>query len=118
MIVKEAVYEKCKECGCSGKLISDTIICCDNCKKEIKDNYLESTLFYNDDCKSEDLCFCSWRCWFKYMKNKKTNYFINMPYLHFDKKQKGIRAIDFWKEIDNIRNKKLETKNLFKNRQI
>ncbi len=101
MIIKERVYEKCPKCG-SSKFVSDEEYGCDSCKKKIDlskpdSEYLRATVFYDPGGKTQDFQFCSWKCVLKKLRRVKSNYFINLPHLHFDHKKPGLRACDFFK---------------------
>lgn len=92
MKIKEAVNESCGECGRYKKEISPDTYGCDNCRKEIqrtlaagKRQHLQLTVFCQGrDVSSEHLEFCSWECVLAYLPKIKCNYFVNLPYLHFD----------------------------------
>lgn len=96
MLIKAAKFKKIK------KLVSvrvfDDVYGCDNCRKEIdfnkEDPYLDLTVFHHEEV-SEHFVFCSWKCVLEKLPSLKTDYFISLPFLHFDATQKGIRAKDF-----------------------
>ena len=104
MKLKELVREKCNKCGQRGKIISEEVYGCDNCKKEIdmskpESDYLKLQVFYQI-AGVDHLEFCSWKCLFKKAKKLKSDYFISLPFLHFDGKFKnGCQSKDFWKYI-------------------
>lgn len=77
------------------KRVSDDVYGCDQCKKPITDDRLEFTVFF-DHADAERHEVCSWACAIKLLRKMKTNYFISLPYLHYDRKAKGIRAKDFF----------------------
>jgi hypothetical protein len=98
MKLKEAIYDNgCEKCGAGKKLVKNEVYGCDNCKKEVSspyDNvrtYLEVTVFYKDaEEETRHFHFCSWECVFKFVKRiqktkHKSNYFLNLPYISFDK---------------------------------
>lgn len=92
MILQTEKYEDCGECGRHKRTIQDQTYGCDNCRKEIqheleagKRQHLQMTVFREPmDSSSQHLEFCSWRCVLKYLPKIKCNYFVNLPYLHFD----------------------------------
>ena len=94
MVIKEKIYEICKECGRSGKLLQDTQYGCDWCKKiiDFEDNkyghktcpHLQLTVFYLNKSEehTEGLAFCSWKCIFSYLltlKDRTDIDFISLP---------------------------------------
>jgi hypothetical protein len=104
MIVKEAKYHKVRKMVT--ERISDEVYGCDQCKKQIKedDTPLIVTVFYNDKSlaknKSGDTDkfeFCSWKCVLKFLPKIKSDYFVDLPYLHYDSKTKGTNASDLLK---------------------
>lgn len=84
MLVKKAVYEKVMVE--KNQLVSPNVYGCDCCEKEIcqDDNKLKLTVFKHND-EGEDLEFCSWKCVFKYIPTINCDYFVSLPFLHFDK---------------------------------
>jgi hypothetical protein len=92
MKIKEAVNESCGECGRYKKEVSPDVYGCDNCRKEIQRNLaagkrqnLQMTVFRNPhNSDSQNLEFCSWKCVLAYLPKIRCNYFVNLPYLHFD----------------------------------
>jgi hypothetical protein len=100
MLIKPAKFKKVKKVVT--ERVSDDIYGCDNCKKELDFNkpdleYLRLTVFYREDKSSESMEFCSWKCVLEKLPKIKTDYFIHLPFLLFDTKQKGISAKDFLK---------------------
>lgn len=109
MIVKKAKYKKVREMVT--RQVSPDIYGCDECKKEFgEDNRLEITVFYNDknlrklrNTASEDTDrhqFCSWKCVGKFMPKVKCDYFVSLPYLHYDAQTPGTTVKDFLKLIN------------------
>jgi len=106
MKIKEAVIKRCEHCNSYTKEISPDIYGCDTCKKEIAyphnnrntkySEYLKVDVFYNNKEGSKQYQFCSWKCLFKKLKDIKTDYFISLPYLSFDKMPKGATVKDFF----------------------
>jgi predicted nucleic acid-binding Zn ribbon protein len=101
MIVKEAVYKTCPTCG-KREMVKDSVVCCDFCKKILKETkYLNSTVFTTQNSEAVNYYFCSWKCFFKKMRNIKCNYFVSMPMLHYAKED-GVPASEFWKYIKKL----------------
>jgi hypothetical protein len=98
MKIEDRVYEKCKCCGTNVKLIKEEIYRCDNCEKELDVNHipLDFTVFYKDG-RTTRYDVCSWKCFAAIIKTVKSDYFVNMPMLHYDKDEypKGAYAKDF-----------------------
>ena len=92
MKIHESISETCSECNRFKREISPDVYGCDNCRKEIqheldagKRQHLQMTVFRNpDSSSSEHLEFCSWKCVLAYLPKVKSNYFVTLPYLHFD----------------------------------
>jgi hypothetical protein len=105
MIIRKAKYRKVKKLVT--ERVSEDVYGCDQCKKEFKDdeNRLEITVFFSNaklkkqreggdtDCYQ----FCSWNCVGKFLPTIKCDYFISLPFLHFDKQTEGTMAKDFFK---------------------
>lgn len=99
MIVKNATYKTCKSCGTKHRLTDETYGC-DECRKPIdregeQRQYLRVGVFKHGE-ETRHLEFCSWRCCAKGLRKVKTDYFVSLPFLHYDERQKGIRAQDFF----------------------
>lgn len=104
MKIKETTYSACGECG-TRKRLTDDAYGCDVCKKPISyeitgkhHQHLRATVF-NEGKESRDLEFCSWACCLRGLKKVKSDYFVSLPYLLYDEKQKGIRAKDFFDAV-------------------
>lgn len=110
MIVKKAKYKKVRKLVT--ERISDDVYGCDHCKKEFKKekdkkeiNHLEVTVFFNNSklkkqnegSDTDRYQFCSWNCVGKFLPTIKCDYFISLPFLHFDKQTEGTMAKDFFK---------------------
>lgn len=105
MIIKKAKYRKIKKTVT--ERVSDDVYGCDHCKKEFKkdENILEITVFFNNQKLKKQLeggetdryQFCSWNCTCEFLPTIKSDYFISLPFLHFDKQSKGTTAKDFFK---------------------
>ncbi len=99
MIIKSAKYKKVKvEVPIE---VSPEVYGCDNCEREIKEDKgkLDISIFVHDQDNSREQFFCCWKCLLEYLPEIKCDYFITLPYLHYDEKQKGIRVEDFLKLI-------------------
>lgn len=74
-------------------MVSDAVYGCDQCKKEIQvhndPTVLEIAIFHNTK-ESERKQFCSWKCVFKFIPKVKSDYFLSLPFVHFDQKTRGI----------------------------
>jgi hypothetical protein len=109
MKLKDEVWTNCECCGKRKDRISDEIYGCDSCGKVIDMNkkgieYLSSTVFTNSsEMKTKEYVFCSWKCCLEKMSKVKTDYFINLPYLTFDNRSKGVMAKDFWNAVKNFK---------------
>jgi hypothetical protein len=111
MIIKEAKYKKVKRIV--EVLISDDVYGCDHCKKEIDDsgNLSIDVFFHDEKFKKQNINntdkydFCSWKCLITFLPKIKTDYFISMPFLHYDNKitKDGTSVKDFFdlfKDLD------------------
>lgn len=88
MKIQEAQYKKVKKFV--NERISDDIYGCDECGVVIDFNkndveYLECTI-HRKNSEYESKQFCSWECVFVHLPKMKTDYFISLPLLSFDKK--------------------------------
>lgn len=101
MLLKEREYHTCPTCD-SRKALTGEVYGCDACKKVIDMNepekqYLGATVFEHGSGGTKDLHCCSWRCMVKALRKVKCDYFISLPFLHYDKDVgKGMRAKDFF----------------------
>ena len=108
MIIKEAVY-KTKTVKQKVR-ISDEVYGCDECRKEIKeypneDPRLDLAVFKYDNSAANHLHFCSWDCVFKHLPKIKTDYFVNIPYISYDRNVRGKGAKRFLELIKTIKYK-------------
>lgn len=102
MKIKEATYHTCPTCENRSRE-SDDEYGCDECQTPIdygskKRQHLQATVFRHN-LETENLEFCSWKCALKGLKKVKSDYFVSLPYLHYDERQKGVRAKDFFDAI-------------------
>jgi hypothetical protein len=103
MKIQDRLWKSCKSCGQNIKLLKDETYGCDECGKpinfpNIERNFLEMAVFSHTE-ETKHFQFCSWKCCLKKGKKLKPDYFISLPYLSFDEKQKGLRAEDFWRLV-------------------
>jgi len=83
MIIKDAEYEDVmvKQRMC----VSAAVHGCDECKAAIDiENGLEMTVFRSTKENTESLQFCSWDCVLAHIPKVKTDYFVKLPFVHFD----------------------------------
>lgn len=86
MLIKDAKYKKVRRT--TNVRVSHEVYGCDECRKEIK-NYpnetsrLEVRVFHHQ-AEADHLHFCSWKCVFKHLPKVKTDYFVDLPFIHFD----------------------------------
>lgn len=80
----EPIYEKCNSCGSRGKLTEDSIWTCDGCGECIGDDYLTTNTFRQHTGVVTHFDFCSWRCALEKLRNSDSNYFVDLPKLHYD----------------------------------
>lgn len=110
MIIKEAVFAKKRKTV--NVRVSDEVNGCDFCRRKIPDEnlHLPVQVFNQDQDRtlpSTQMDFCSWKCILKYLPKIKSNYFVCLPYLHFDNSMgAGCNAADFLNLIKNIRHDK------------
>ena len=107
MKIKEAQYKS--EMREARVMVSDDVYGCDECKKPINRaelgpkgsrQYLQAQVFSRHDRDgAKSLEFCSWKCCLKGLSKAKTDYFVSLPYLHYDETQKGIRSSDFFAAV-------------------
>jgi len=105
MIIKQRVSRKCKECGLS-KLVKHEEYGCDNCKAPIEPDksaidrdHLRVTVFHQHREETDTLEFCSWECVFRKLRELKTDHFIDLPYLSFERTNPEMGVDAFWKAI-------------------
>ena len=106
MLLRKAKTERCSKCNSYIKEIESEQYGCDTCRKPIdlvndKENryaeYLQITVFHSTpENRTENYEFCSWKCLFKKLRTIKTDYFITLPYLAFDRTLKGMSVKDFF----------------------
>ncbi len=107
MIIKKSVYKKVKRIV--DEEFTPDVFGCDECRKELKEkepklglsiHYHDKSLAKNEYCEGYDnLHFCSWKCVLKHLPKIKTDYFVSLPFLHYDEIGSGLGAIDLFKLI-------------------
>lgn len=79
---------------------------CDNCRSVIdfqeNGTYLHITVFSHSG-ESFYMHFCGWRCCLEKTKSVSTDFFIALPYLHYDDCGDGMGAKDFWKAVSDFK---------------
>ena len=100
MLLKERAYRTCKSCEARPQ-VSAEVYGCDTCKKVLDMNkpeadYLRASIHRHSPGTTDDLTCCSWKCMVKALRKVKTDYFVSLPFLHYDATQKGMRAKDFF----------------------
>ncbi len=88
MILQKATYETVM--AEQTQMVTGEILGCDECLKIIPNlediASLRLIIFHhNQDNDSEDLVFCSWDCVLKHLPKIKTDFFVDLPHLSFDK---------------------------------
>ena len=101
MLLTECTYKTCEMCQKHTERLTDEVYGCDQCKKRIDLNkperdYLEVTVHTHEKVATR-MQFCSWRCCLKKLKTVRTDYFIALPFLHYDKGT--INAKEFFKLV-------------------
>ena len=73
---------------------------CDECGKSVSDLHLRFSVFQKErEPGAQTVNCCSWRCAFRQIAAVKSDYFADLPYLHFDDVPEGQRASDFWDAV-------------------
>jgi hypothetical protein len=97
-IVKEAEFETCDHCG-SRKRLSDEVRGCDECGRVFPEDgaALNFTVFRNGEQRADQVDCCSWKCVFAALQKVRSDYFVSLPYFHYDAETpEGARAEDFF----------------------
>lgn len=102
MLLKDRKYRECKSCK-ARHLVRSEVYGCDGCGKVLDMNkpeadYLRATIHRKNQAvgDSTDVTCCSWRCMVKSLRKVKTDYFVSLPFLHYDEGAKGTRAAAFF----------------------
>lgn len=103
MIIKKAKYVN--KMVSQRVLVSDEVYGCDECRKEIRDfpnenPRLDIAVFHHSH-ESERLHFCSWRCVLKHLPKIKTDYFVSLPFVHYDQPTKDVK--EFLKVLSKLK---------------
>lgn len=92
MIISEAIYEECENCG-KQHLVEERILGCDKCGDKVfyKDgNALGVCVFYTDESEKDyrDYTYCSWGCFIRDVANIdiENAEFVSLPDIGFDEK--------------------------------
>src|ERR1051325_4753170 len=108
MKIQEREYEKCGTCGHNVRLVKEEEYGCNNCGKLLYNErtheaqYLDVTIHRHGNSSGERMEFCSWHCVVERLRMVECDYFISLPFLHFDDVPEGQRAQDFFEEIDQL----------------
>ncbi len=95
MKIKEAEYKKVKVM--QKKMVSEAVYGCDECGEKI-DGYpyegsiLKLTVFHKHTEDNDSLHFCSWKCVLDHLPKINTNYFVDLPFLYYDKRKESKRS--------------------------
>lgn len=104
MITHTCKSSTCKSCG-QVKRRGYSKMKCDQCKRNLGQDsdkerqYLETKVFHNNNEETDHLHFCSWKCCLKFIPKIKSDYFVSLPYLHYDENKKGLGVKDFLEAI-------------------
>ena len=114
MIIKKAKYQNCPQCG-NARRISNDEYGCDRCGKSLDyfnsdTDFLIATAFSKNSDKKDYYHFCSWQCALEKLATLSRDYFVDLPYLHFDVKNKKAHAGNFWRTIEDWVKKKRRKK--------
>lgn len=86
MIIKDAIYET--EMVERNVLKSEVVYGCDECENKIHPNeeqgVLRLSIFYKGMEETDHKEFCCWGCVLKYIPKIESDYFVDLPFLHFD----------------------------------
>lgn len=110
-ILREAQWRECGECGLR-KRIAEERRGCDVCKKIFADDepYLSADIFSHDSNGADRLDACSWACALRGLAAIETDYFVSLPYLHYDSDTPmGQRAADFFAAIRDFKGEPTES---------
>ena len=95
MLLRKHIPKKCRLCQSTIGTIQEESYGCDGCGKSIDDllaspntqrhEYLGLTIHFQSKKPAEYLQFCSWRCVIKRIRTIQTDYFVTLPFLHFER---------------------------------
>ena len=88
MHLKTRDWNRCPTCNNATTLKNEDIFGCDLCRREIDMNkkhtaYLEATVFSHKG-EPKHIHLCGWKCFFRWAKKARTDYFISLPMVTFD----------------------------------
>ena len=103
MKLKDAEWKECPACD-SRKRVADEVHGCDVCHKVFveDESYLSVDIFRHETRSADKMDFCSWACALKGLATIETDYFVSLPYLHYDDMPEGQRASDFFAAIEAL----------------
>ncbi len=99
MLIRKAKYKKVRVW--QNQMVSQEVHGCDECKNEIDDFPNEEPRLCIDiyakdgEHSHQSLHFCSWDCVLIYFPKVKSNYFITLPYIHFDINHKSKKSAQY-----------------------
>lgn len=106
MIIKEAEYTE--KMVPRRVIVTPAIYGCDECKKELgdKDHRLKVTIF-RQSYSATDKEFCSWRCVINHLPKIESDYFVDLPFMHYDEQGLGTggHAKDLLEILKDVRPK-------------
>lgn len=94
MVLKERVWET-REVT-QKVIVSEEVIGCDNCQKEIgeRGSGLDLTVFKPDHSDADHFTYCCWACVSEGVSKIEGAEFATLPYLHFADEYKGGQHVD------------------------
>lgn len=106
MLIKPAKYKNKKVI--QKVCISYEVHGCDECRTEIKEypnepTRLEINVFHHDNSEINHYHFCSWKCALTFIPKIKTDYFIDLPFVHFDSGVKERSAAELIRILSSIK---------------
>ena len=95
MLIKKAKYKEVKVMR--RKMVSEDIYGCDECESVIndysnEDSCLKVRVFHKHTEDTDSLHFCSWKCVLDHLPKINTDYFVDLPFLHYDTKIESKRS--------------------------
>ena len=96
---KKSEKKTCEHCG-QESFTGNVIYTCDGCGKVVDEQWLTVSVFQKDEVDGvQSIHCCSWRCLLRKLAMVDTDYFVVLPYLHFDDVPEGQRVSDFWDAV-------------------
>src|SRR3990167_1591003 len=94
MLIRKRIPKKCRLCENVIGTLQDDSYGCDGCGKSIDDllaskdtnrcDHLRLDIFFRHK-ETQHLQFCSWRCVVKRLQTIRSDYFVSLPFLHFER---------------------------------